>query len=117
MALNQAKRDRQRGRLSDNDEQFILQATRDIVDELGTERAQSALASQEGFTGAGDDASGALRKVRIIGCPVALTDVLSPLIVLSPLVGRSTLAPDAPASRGIPGCRATTATSAPPQVL
>lgn len=68
-ALNHAKRDRQRGRLSDDDEQFILQATRDIVDELGTERAQSALASQEGRTEAGDDASGVLRKVLIIGCP------------------------------------------------
>jgi predicted PurR-regulated permease PerM len=68
-ALSHAKRDRQRGRLSDDDEQFILQATRDIVDELGTERAQSALASQESAPGTGDDASGALRKVRVLGCP------------------------------------------------
>ena len=68
-ALTRAKRDRQRGRLSDDDEQSIWQATRDVIEELGTEHAQGTVASQEGSPGPGDDAAGALRKVRIIGCP------------------------------------------------
>jgi hypothetical protein len=68
-ALNHVKRDRQRGRLSEDDERFIWQATRDIVEELGAEHVQSASPSPEGSTGPGDDASGALRKVRVVGCP------------------------------------------------
>ena len=68
-ALTRAKRDRQRGRLSDDDEQFIWRATEDVIEELGTEHAHGTVASQEGAPGPGDDAAGALRKVRIIGCP------------------------------------------------
>jgi predicted PurR-regulated permease PerM len=68
-ALTYAKRDRQRGRLSDDEERFIWQTTRDIVDELGVEHVESASASPEGSTGPGDDASGAMRRVRVLGCP------------------------------------------------
>jgi hypothetical protein len=68
-ALAHAKRDRQRRRLSDEDEQVILQATRDIVDELGSERTQATLSSAEELRGSGEDSAGALRTVRIMGCP------------------------------------------------
>ena len=67
-ALNHAKRDRQRGRLSEDDERFILQATRDIVEALGAEHALTPASAAEPNVSA-NDTSGALRTVRILGCP------------------------------------------------
>jgi predicted PurR-regulated permease PerM len=88
-ALNHAKRDRQRGRLSDDDERFIWQATRDIVEELGAEHVQSASPSPEGSTGPGDDASGALRKVRVVGCPARDEADALALLMLQHLLDRA----------------------------
>jgi hypothetical protein len=88
-ALNHVKRDRQRGRLSDDDERFIWQATRDIVEELGAEHVQSASPSPEGSTGPGDDASGALRKVRVVGCPARDEADALALLMLQHLLDRA----------------------------
>jgi predicted PurR-regulated permease PerM len=88
-ALNHAKRDRQRGRLSDDDERFIWQATRDIVEELGAEHVPSASPSPDGSTGPGDDASGALRKVRVVGCPARDEADALALLMLQHLLDRA----------------------------
>jgi hypothetical protein len=66
--LNHTNRDRQRGRLSEDDERFILQATRDIVEALGAEHALTPASVAEANV-SGSETSGALRTVRILGCP------------------------------------------------
>jgi hypothetical protein len=57
-ALNEAKRDRELGTLTEEDVQFIIDATRAIVDDLGTRQPQHS-------------PSGATQgpSLRIIGCP------------------------------------------------
>ena len=85
-ALARAKRDRQRRWLSDEDEHVILQATRDIVDELCSERTSATLVSQEENLGLGDDSAGALRKVRIIGCPARDEGDVLALVMLQQLL-------------------------------
>ena len=45
-ALNYAKRDRERDDLTDSDEQFVLQAVREILEDLG-ERREAATAAKE----------------------------------------------------------------------
>lgn len=64
-ALNYAKRDRERDDLTDADEQFILRATREIVEDLGERQmAAAAAAPSEGGAEAPADA-----KVRFLGVP------------------------------------------------
>jgi hypothetical protein len=53
----------------DDDERFIWQATRDMVHELGAEHVQSASPPPQGSVDPDDDTSGALRNVRVLGCP------------------------------------------------
>jgi hypothetical protein len=61
-ALNYAKQDRERDDLSEAGEQFVLRATREIVEDLG-ERASAAgpPAPEGGFGAAG--------RIRLLGCP------------------------------------------------
>jgi AI-2E family transporter len=60
-ALNYVKQDRARDDLTEADEQFVLRATREIVEDLG--ERQTAAPAAEGST------APASRKVRILGCP------------------------------------------------
>jgi hypothetical protein len=66
-ALHQAKRDRQRGRISAEDEHPILEAAREIVEELATER--NAPAGPEIQQGSAEAAGAALGRVRVLACP------------------------------------------------
>ncbi len=59
-ALSYLKRDSARGDLTDADEQFLLRATREIVEDLGEQRAVAA----EKVT-----AAPVPRRVRVLGCP------------------------------------------------
>lgn len=61
-ALNSTKRDRERDELTQADEQFILQATREIVEDLG-ERQMSATEEE------GKDGNIPAVKIGILGCP------------------------------------------------
>jgi len=65
-ALNYVKRDRERDELTEADEQFVLRAMREILEDLG-ERKASAAADQGEPAEPGEKPS--LRKVRIFGCP------------------------------------------------
>ncbi len=66
-ALNYVKRDRERDDLTEADEQFILRATREIVEDLG-ERA--AAAAESAAAPAGDATrTPAPRQVRVLACP------------------------------------------------
>jgi hypothetical protein len=62
-ALHYAKRDHARDDLSEADEQFVVDATREIVEDLG-ERLAAAAGLPEGQAGAPSHA-----RVRILGCP------------------------------------------------
>ena len=65
-ALYYAKQDHDRGLLSEDDTQFVQQATREVLDVL----AQDAPAPSEGDTGADLSSSAASdTRVRILGCP------------------------------------------------
>jgi predicted PurR-regulated permease PerM len=63
-ALNATKRDRDRGELTEDDEQFVLQATRDIVADLG----ERQVAAAEKTNTLAENALAALPKVRFLGC-------------------------------------------------
>jgi hypothetical protein len=66
-ALNYVKRDRERDELTEADEQFVLRATREIVEDLGERQAAAAVAA-----GAGPPAeagAGPPRKTLVLGCP------------------------------------------------
>lgn len=60
-ALNYVKRDRERGDLTEADEHFVFQATREIVEDLGERQAAEPAPESP--------ASPAPPKVRILGCP------------------------------------------------
>jgi predicted PurR-regulated permease PerM len=60
-ALNYARRDRELGRLTEDGEQFVFRATREILEDLNSLMPKSAPAA--------DDFVAALPKVRILGCP------------------------------------------------
>jgi predicted PurR-regulated permease PerM len=71
-ALNYTKRDRERDDLTEADEQFVLRATREIVDDLGERQAVAAGAAAPPAGGAaGDPPAGTPppARVRILGCP------------------------------------------------
>ncbi|HWO42875.1 MAG TPA: AI-2E family transporter, partial [Candidatus Eisenbacteria bacterium] len=67
-ALNFAKMDRERGGLTDSEEQFIYQETRAILEKLDSEQGASMAAS--GTAGAARENGAAPRQtVRVLGCP------------------------------------------------
>ena len=67
-ALNFARLDRERGSLTDADEQFVFQATRAIVENINSKQQASALETDE--SGIAIEESSSLRpKVPILGCP------------------------------------------------
>lgn len=70
-ALNYARRDRELGRLTEESEQFVLRATRDILEGLNSLMPESSLAVSDSLkTAAIDKTSPVLiPKVRILGCP------------------------------------------------
>lgn len=60
-ALNYVKRDRERGDLTEADEQFVLRATREIVEDLGERQAAEPARERA--------EAPAPSRVRILGCP------------------------------------------------
>jgi predicted PurR-regulated permease PerM len=71
-ALNHVIRDRELGRLTENDEQFVFQATREILEDLSTREPQIIESSSNVSEAAGvvgENPSATAPKVRIIGCP------------------------------------------------
>lgn len=62
-ALNYVKQDRARDDLTEADEQFVLQATREIVEDLGERQTAAAVSAAEGSK------APASCKIRILGCP------------------------------------------------
>ena len=67
-ALNFARLDRERGSLTDADEQFVFQATRAIVENINSKQQASALKT-DGSGIAIEESSSLRPKVRILGCP------------------------------------------------
>jgi hypothetical protein len=69
-ALTYLKRDRERDELSESDEQFILQATQEIMDDLGERQATApARDAAESPRHAPENAS--VSKVHVLGCPAS----------------------------------------------
>lgn len=71
-ALNYVRRDRELGRLTENDEQFVFQATREILEDLNTREPQiieSSSNASEAAMVVDENPSATSPKVRIIGCP------------------------------------------------
>ncbi len=66
-ALSYARRDRELGRLTEDGEQFVFQATREIVADLNN--MQPEVLGSEEITMAANDATARAPKVRILGCP------------------------------------------------
>jgi predicted PurR-regulated permease PerM len=66
-ALNYVKRDRARDDMTEADEQFVLRATREIVEDLG--ERQAAAAGKASALAEKQSEAPARRKVRILGCP------------------------------------------------
>ena len=67
-ALNYVQRDREREDLTEADEQFILQATREILEDLG-ERQVVAAAAKVASAPVPEKTERPPHKVRILGCP------------------------------------------------
>jgi hypothetical protein len=67
-ALNYTKRDRERDDLAESDEQFILQAIREILEDLG-ERREAAAQAEEAIHAEGQDNVSAPIPVRVLACP------------------------------------------------
>jgi len=70
-ALNYARRDRELGRLSEDGEQFVFQATREIVEDLDDLKPASSLegAKSEKVALSTNDLVATIPKVKILGCP------------------------------------------------
>jgi len=70
-ALNYARRDRDLGRLTEEGEQFVLRATRELLDDLNNLKPESLseASDSEKIPLATNDFTAALAKVRILGCP------------------------------------------------
>jgi predicted PurR-regulated permease PerM len=72
-ALNYVKRDFDLGRLAENDQQFVFQATREIIGDLDgfkSENSSFLSASAETVTSVDVTPPAAPTKIRITGCPV-----------------------------------------------
>jgi hypothetical protein len=69
-ALTAAKRDRALGTMTPEDLQFVLQATRAIVDAVELRQSQTATTAAGALTALGEEPIAPMApKVRIIGCP------------------------------------------------
>ncbi len=70
-ALNYARRDRDLGRLTDDGEQFVFRATREILDDLKKlpPDSSSAPSDPEKIALDGNDLAATLAKVRVLACP------------------------------------------------
>jgi predicted PurR-regulated permease PerM len=70
-ALNYARRDRELGRLTEDGEQFVFRATREILDDLNSLKPQSSSEVSDSSQPAtiDENSPGILPKVRILGCP------------------------------------------------
>jgi predicted PurR-regulated permease PerM len=70
-ALNYARRDRDLGRLTEDGEQFVLQATREILGDLSGLKPESSpeASKSENVAPAADDVTALVSKLRILGCP------------------------------------------------
>ena len=68
-ALNSARRDRELGRLTEDGEQFVLRATREILDELNNLAPKSSASDAEKIAGGANGHAATLPKVRILACP------------------------------------------------
>jgi hypothetical protein len=66
-ALKYARRDRQLGRLAEDGEQFVLRATREILEDFTSLTPTSESEATDSL--AADEVSAPLLKVRILGCP------------------------------------------------
>ena len=67
-ALNYAKRDRERDDLTESEEQFVLQATREILEDLG-ERREAATLAKEAIHPEDQANASAPIQLRILACP------------------------------------------------
>ena len=70
-ALNYARRDRELGRLTEDGEQFVFRATREILEDLNSLKPQSSSEVSDSSQPATIDGNSPviLPKVRILGCP------------------------------------------------
>ncbi len=70
-ALNYARRDRELGRLTDDGEQFVFRATREILEDLHSMMPKSSpeAVDAEKVAMVDDDLTAPLPQVRILGCP------------------------------------------------
>jgi hypothetical protein len=70
-ALNYARRDRELGRLTEDGEQFVFRATREILEDLNSLKPQSSseLSDSSKTTTTDGNSPVILPKVRILGCP------------------------------------------------
>ena len=70
-ALNYARRDRELGRLTEDGEQFVFRATREILEDLDNLKPENSTdaSDAEKVALAANDVTGLLPKVRILGCP------------------------------------------------
>ena len=67
-ALNYAKRDRERDDLTESDEQFVLQATREILEDLG-ERQEAAAQAKEAVHAEDQPPASAPIRLHVLACP------------------------------------------------
>ncbi|MCY2994030.1 MAG: AI-2E family transporter [Planctomycetota bacterium] len=67
-ALNYARRDRERDDLTESDEQFVLQATREILEDLG-ERREAATQAEEAIHAEERGHIAAPIQLRVLACP------------------------------------------------
>jgi len=70
-ALNYARKDRELGRLTEDGEQFVFRATREILEDLNSLKPQSSseVSDPSKTTTTDGNSSVILPKVRILGCP------------------------------------------------
>jgi len=70
-ALSFARRDRELGRLTEDSEQFVFRATREIFDDLNQLKPESSskASDSEKVTMSADEFAATLPKVQILGCP------------------------------------------------
>jgi hypothetical protein len=70
-ALNYARRDRELGRLTEDGEQFVFRATREILEDLNSLKPESSSEASDSSQPATIDENSPviLPKVRILGCP------------------------------------------------
>jgi hypothetical protein len=71
-ALSHTKRDREHGRVTEDDAQFVYQATREIVDDLAARRLEESSRSNrdaDSEVGDGSTVGGTGDAIRVLGCP------------------------------------------------